>query len=308
MADATVTERASTTVLAVEGVSVSYPDGQGGRRVVVDDVSFDLRRGEMLGLAGESGSGKSTTAMAVLGLIREPGRMDAGSVLLDGTDLRALSREALRRERWQSISLVPQGAMSALNPVMRVGAQIADVIEVHERGRVGSQRIHDLLASVGLPARVAGMYPHELSGGMKQRACIAMAIALDPKVMIADEPTSALDVIVQREVAETLKAVQARLGMAVVMIGHDMALQAQLVDRVGVMCQGRLVEIGPVRAIFRTPAHPYTKLLLRAVPSLRERDWRPASDTEALRAEALELVAQRHPLTDVGPDHQAAMP
>jgi peptide/nickel transport system ATP-binding protein len=308
MADATVTERASTTVLAVDGVSVSYPDGQGGRRVVVDDVSFDLRRGEMLGLAGESGSGKSTTAMAVLGLIREPGRMDAGSVLLDGTDLRALSREALRRERWQSISLVPQGAMSALNPVMRVGAQIADVIEVHERGRGGSQRIHDLLASVGLPARVAGMYPHELSGGMKQRACIAMAIALDPKVMIADEPTSALDVIVQREVAETLKAVQARLGMAVVMIGHDMALQAQLVDRVGVMCQGRLVEIGPVRAIFRTPAHPYTKLLLRAVPSLRERDWRPASDTEALRAEALELVAQRHPLTDVGPDHQAAMP
>jgi ABC-type glutathione transport system ATPase component len=308
MADATVTERASTTVLAVDGVSVSYPDGQGGRRVVVDDVSFDLRRGEMLGLAGESGSGKSTTAMAVLGLIREPGRMDTGSVLLDGTDLRALSREALRRERWQSISLVPQGAMSALNPVMRVGAQIADVIEVHERGRAGSQRIRDLLASVGLPARVAGMYPHELSGGMKQRACIAMAIALDPKVMIADEPTSALDVIVQREVAETLKAVQARLGMAVVMIGHDMALQAQLVDRVGVMCQGRLVEIGPVRAIFRTPAHPYTKLLLRAVPSLRERDWRPASDTEALRAEALEHVAQRHPLTDVGPDHQAAMP
>jgi peptide/nickel transport system ATP-binding protein len=126
--------------------------------------------------------------------------------------------------------------------------------------------------------------------------------------MIADEPTSALDVIVQREVAETLKAVQARLGMAVVMIGHDMALQAQLVDRVGVMCQGRLVEIGPVRAIFRTPAHPYTKLLLQAVPSLRERDWRPAASTEALRAEALELVAERHPLTDVGPDHQAAMP
>ena len=307
MADAIVTERASATVLAVEGISVSYPDGQGGRRVVVDDVSFDLRRGEMLGLAGESGSGKSTTAMAVLGLIREPGRMESGSVLLDGTDLRALSREALRRERWQSISLVPQGAMSALNPVMRVGAQIADVIEVHEHARAGSQRIADLLASVGLPARVAAMYPHELSGGMKQRACIAMAIVLDPKVMIADEPTSALDVIVQREVAETLKSVQARLGMAVVMIGHDMALQAQLVDRVGVMCQGRLVEIGPVRAIFRTPAHPYTKLLLHAVPSLRERDWRPAP-IESLRAEALELVAERHPLTEVGHDHQAAMP
>ena len=308
MHDATVTARGAATVLAVDGVSVSYPDGEGGRRLVVDDVSFDLRRGEMLGLVGESGSGKSTTAMAVLGLIREPGRVESGGVLLDGADLRAMSREALRRERWRSISLVPQGAMSALNPVMRVGAQIVDVIEVHERGRVPSQRITDLLASVGLPARVAGMYPHELSGGMKQRACIAMAIALDPKVMVADEPTSALDVIVQREVAETLKAVQARLGMAVVMIGHDMALQAQLVDRVGVMCQGRLVEIGPVRAIFRTPAHPYTKLLLQAVPSLRDRDWKPVAATEALRAEALELVERRHPLADVGPDHKAALP
>jgi peptide/nickel transport system ATP-binding protein len=307
MPDAAITERAAATVLSVAGVSVSYPDGQGGRRLVVDDVGFDLRRGEMLGLVGESGSGKSTTAMAVLGLIREPGRVESGEVLLDGTDLRGLSREALRRERWRSISLVPQGAMSALNPVMRVGAQIADAIEVHERGRVSHERIVALLASVGLPERVARLYPHELSGGMKQRACIAMAIALEPKVMVADEPTSALDVIVQREVAETLKAVQARLGMAVVMIGHDMALQAQLVDRVGVMCQGRLVEIGPVRAIFRTPAHPYTKLLLRAVPSLRDRDWRPAA-TDALRAEAVELVEQRHELADVGPDHQAAMP
>jgi peptide/nickel transport system ATP-binding protein len=135
-----------------------------------------------------------------------------------------------------------------------------------------------------------------------------MAIALDPKVMVADEPTSALDVIVQREVAETLKAVQARLGMAVVMIGHDMALQAQLVDRVGVMCQGRLVEIGPVRSIFRSPAHPYTTLLLRAVPSLRDREWKPAGATDALRAEALELVAQRHPLAEIGPDHWAAIP
>jgi peptide/nickel transport system ATP-binding protein len=197
--------------------------------------------------------------------------------------------------------------MSALNPVMRVGAQIADVIEVHER-RASHARILELMASVGLPERVARLYPHELSGGMKQRACIAMAIALEPKVMVADEPTSALDVIVQREVAETLKAVQARLGMAVVLIGHDMALQAQLVDRVGVMCQGRLVEVGPVRAIFREPAHPYTKLLLRAVPSLREREWRPAAATDALRADALRLVAERHPLVDVGPDHRAAMP
>jgi peptide/nickel transport system ATP-binding protein len=308
MPEAAVTERAAATVLEAAGVSVSYPDGRGGRRLVVDDVSFELRRGEMFGLVGESGSGKSTTAMALLGLIREPGRVETGRVLLDGVDLRGLSRAALRRERWQSISLVPQGAMSALNPVMRVGAQIADVIEAHERKRTSTRRIVELLESVGLPARVARLYPHELSGGMKQRACIAMAIALDPKVMVADEPTSALDVIVQREVAETLKAVQARLGMAVVLIGHDMALQAQLVDRVGVMCQGRLVEVGPVRSIFRAPAHPYTKLLLQAVPSLREREWKPASATEALRDDALRLVAAGHPLVDVGPDHRAAMP
>jgi peptide/nickel transport system ATP-binding protein len=308
MPEPAVQLRAVASVLSVEGVSVSYPDGRGGRRLVVDGVSFELRRGEMFGLVGESGSGKSTTAMAVLGLIREPGRVEAGRVLLDGVDLRGLSREALRRERWQSISLVPQGAMSALNPVMRVGAQIADVIEVHERKRTTTQRIVALLESVGLPPRVARLYPHELSGGMKQRACIAMAIALDPKVMVADEPTSALDVIVQREVAETLKSVQARLGMSVVLIGHDMALQAQLVDRLGVMCQGRLVEVGPVRSVFREPAHPYTKLLLQAVPSLRERAWRPAAATEALRAEALRLVAEGHPLVDIGPDHRAAMP
>lgn len=309
MADATVTptEAPATTVLTVEGLTVSYPIAGGGRRRVVEDVGFELRRGEMLGLVGESGSGKSTTAMSVLGLIQPPGRIESGRVDLDGVDLRALSREQLRRRRWSEISLVPQGAMSALNPVMKVGAQIADVIEVHEGRRAAGRRIDDLLGSVGLPARTARMYPHELSGGMKQRVCIAMAIALDPKVMVADEPTSALDVIVQRAVAETLKDVQTRLGMAIVIIGHDMALQAQLVDRVGVMCRGRLVEIGPVRSIFRSPRHPYTRLLLGAVPSLRERDWRPASATQALREEALALVEAGHPLADVGPDHKAAI-
>ena len=293
-------------VLRVEGLTVTYRGEEGSLRAV-DDVSFALHHGEMLGLVGESGSGKSTTAMAILGLIKEPGRIDAGRVVLDGTDLRALRGDALRRERWRSLSLVPQGAMSALNPVMRVGAQIADVIEVHERGAVSGQRIRELLDSVGLPERVVRMYPHELSGGMKQRVCIAMAIALEPKVMVADEPTSALDVIVQRAVAETLKAVQARLGTAVLVIGHDMALQAQLVDRIGVMCRGRLVEIGPVRSIFRSPAHPYTKLLLQAVPSLRDRDWRPAAATQTLRDEAMRLVDQGHALAEVADEHLAAV-
>jgi peptide/nickel transport system ATP-binding protein len=293
-------------VLRVEGLTVTYRGDEGSLRAV-DDVSFELRRGEMLGLAGESGSGKSTTAMAILGLIKEPGRVDAGRVVLDGTDLRELGREQLRRERWRSISLVPQGAMSALNPVLRIGEQVADVIEVHEERAPSTQRIHELLGSVGLPERVVRMHPHELSGGMKQRVCIAMAIALEPKVMVADEPTSALDVIVQRAVAETLKAVQARLGTAVLVIGHDMALQAQLVDRIGVMCRGRLVEIGPVRSVFRAPAHPYTKLLLQAVPSLRDRGWRPAAATQILRDEAMRMVGERHALAEVGPEHLAAV-
>jgi peptide/nickel transport system ATP-binding protein len=293
-------------VLRVDGLTVTYRGEEGSQRAV-DDVSFALRHGEMLGLVGESGSGKSTTAMAILGLIKEPGRVDSGRVVLDGTDLRSLRGDALRRERWRSISLVPQGAMSALNPVMRVGDQIADVIEAHERGAASARRIHELLDSVDLPERVMRMYPHELSGGMKQRVCIAMAIALEPKVMVADEPTSALDVIVQRAVAETLKAVQSRLGTAVLVIGHDMALQAQLVDRIGVMCRGRLVEIGPVRAIFRSPAHPYTKLLLQAVPSLRDRDWRPAAATQILRDEAMRLVDEGHPLAEVADDHLAAV-
>jgi peptide/nickel transport system ATP-binding protein len=293
-------------VLEVEGLTVTYHGEEGSLRAV-DDVSFVLREGEMLGLVGESGSGKSTTAMAILGLIKEPGRVEGGRVVLDGTDLRALRRDELRRERWRSISLVPQGAMSALNPVMRVGDQIADVIEVHERNAPSARRLHELLGSVGLPERVVRMYPHELSGGMKQRVCIAMAIALEPKVMVADEPTSALDVIVQRAVAETLKAVQSRLGTAVLVIGHDMALQAQLADRIGVMCRGRLVEIGPVRSIFRAPAHPYTKLLLQAVPSLRDRDWRPAAATQSLRDEAMRLIDERHALAEVGDDHLAAV-
>jgi peptide/nickel transport system ATP-binding protein len=289
-------------VLCVERLSVSY-----GRVRAVDDVDFGVRRAEMLGLVGESGAGKSTVALALLGLIKAPGRVDAGRIVLDGVDLRALGREELRRRRWASISLVPQGAMSALNPVMRVGTQIADVIEVHEGQRPSRERIVELLASVGLPQRATRMYPHELSGGMRQRVCIAMAIALGPAVVVADEPTSALDVIAQRAVAQTLKAIQERLGTAIVLIGHDMALQAQVADRIGVMCRGRLVEIGPVHSIFRAPAHPYTRLLLQAVPSLRDRAWQPNAATEELRDEAQQLIAERPAMTEVGADHLAAI-
>jgi peptide/nickel transport system ATP-binding protein len=297
----------SDDVLRVLDLTVQYATAP---RPAVDGVAFALRRGELLGLVGESGSGKTTTAMAILGLIRPSGRVIRGSVMLDDADMLTLQGRDLRRVRWSSISLVPQGAMNALVPVLRVEDQISDVITAHE-GRLGKarlrERVHELLATVELPARVATMYPHELSGGMKQRVCIAMAIALGPRVVVADEPTSALDVVVQRAVAETLADVQRRLGMAVLLIGHDMALQAQLADRVGVMWQGRLVEIGPVRRIFHAPAHPYTQLLLRASPSLRDRHWRPPSEVAELRARAQQLVEQGAVLRTISDDHLAAV-
>ena len=207
--------------------------------------------------------------------------------------------------------------MNALNPVMRVGDQIRDVIEAHEgrqERRAVDRRIVGLLDSVGLPDRVVRAYPHELSGGMKQRACIAMAIALEPALIIADEPTSALDVVVQRAVAETLKDVQGRLGASVILIGHDLGLQAQLVDRIGVMYRGRLVEVGPARDLFHAPRHPYTELLVRSVPSLRAGVGEDSLTGAGARARALAEASDRlaatgiPPLRPVGPDHMVALP
>jgi oligopeptide/dipeptide ABC transporter ATP-binding protein len=185
--------------------------------------------------------------------------------------------------RWNKISLIPQGAMNSLNPIMRVKNQIADVIETHQ-GRQPKQarkeRILELLNVVGLPGRVYNMYPHELSGGMKQRVCIAMAIALGPTLVIADEFTSALDVVVQRVVAQTMMEVKDRLGVSMILIGHDMGLVAQLVDRVAVMYAGNMMEIAPVKAIFKNPLHPYTQLLIESIPSIKER--KPLKVTEGL--------------------------
>jgi ABC-type dipeptide/oligopeptide/nickel transport system ATPase component len=207
--------------------------------------------------------------------------------------------------------------MNALNPVMRVGDQLRDVIETHE-GRSGrrtlEERIAGLFASVGLPAQAARSYPHELSGGMKQRVCVAMAVALKPDLIIADEPTSALDVVVQRAVAETLRSVQRQIGASVILIGHDLGLQAQLVHRLGVMYRGRLVEIGPTRELFHRPQHPYTELLVSSAPSIRSTDRGGSVIGAAARARELADAADRlvtsglPPLRTVGPDHLAALP
>ena len=263
----------SEPILRVEGLRVAFDHPQGLVQAV-DDVSFALSPGERFGLAGESGSGKSTLALSILRLIKPPGRIEAGEVWLAGVRLGDLDEDGMRALRLAGIALVPQGSMNSLNPVLRIGGQIGDALAEHRPSltrREQERHIAALVAEVGLPESVARMYPHELSGGMKQRACIAIAICLRPKVIIADEPTSALDVVVQRQVMATLARVQQELGAAVILVGHDIGLMAQFVDRLAVMYAGRLVEVAPIAEIIRRPRHPYTRALIASRPSLDTR-------------------------------------
>jgi peptide/nickel transport system ATP-binding protein len=265
------TER--SVVLDVRGLRVHYETPRGDV-IAVNGVSFKIYAGETLGLVGESGCGKTTTAMALLRLVQPPGRIVSGQAILEDVDLVALTERELREVRWSKLALIPQGAMNSLNPVMRISTQIIDGIETHEGKRPHKEikeRVLQLLNMVGLPARVYDMYPHELSGGMKQRVCIAMAIALTPTLVIADEPTSALDVVVQRVVAQTLLDIKRKMEVSMILIGHDMGLQAQLVDRIAVMYAGNMVEVSPVKDAFAEPLHPYTQLLIASIPSIKER-------------------------------------
>ena len=261
-------------ILQVKGLQVYY-DTREGQVNAVNNVSFALEKDERFGLVGESGSGKTTMATALMRLIKAPGRIKGGEVLLDGKDLLKLSNEKMRQARSTEISMIPQGAMNSLNPVMRIRDQMIDTLRDHGVKRTKSEFrkwASELLERVGLPKEVAGMYPHELSGGMKQRVAIATGICLNPKIIIADEPTSALDVVVQREVMTTLRLVQKELGASVIMIGHDMGLMAQFTDRIGVMYAGKLVEVASVRDIFNKPLHPYTQLLIASLPSLEAKE------------------------------------
>ena len=269
-------------VLRVENLSVHY-DTPSGAVIACNDVSFNVYKGELIGLIGESGFGKSTTAMAILRLVQPPGKIVNGRVLIGERDLVPLNAKELRNVRWRELALVPQGAMNSLNPLMKIKDQIGDAIETHEGKQPKKelkQRILQLFTDVGLPSRIYDMYPHELSGGMKQRACIAMGIALKPPLIIADEPTSALDVIVQRIVAQTILDIRERLNVSMIIIGHDMGLMAQLVDRLAIMYAGNMVEIAPVENAFAEPLHPYTQLLIESIPSITER--KPLKLTEGL--------------------------
>jgi len=239
----------------------------------VDGVNFHVKPGIKAGLVGESGSGKSSIALSILRMIRPPGTVQ-GQIILDGVDLISLSKEEMRRARMTKLAMIPQGAMNILNPVMRVENQIMDALADHDirlNKAEQKERVAQLLDLVELPGNVARMYPHELSGGMKQRVCVAISISLGPKFLIADEPTSALDVVIQRQVMDTITGLVKDLNLSMILIGHDMGLMAQAVDRLAVMYAGKLAEVGDVKPMFTDPMHPYTQALIESLPTLGAR-------------------------------------
>lgn len=263
-------------VLAVRDLAVDY-----GVVRAVDGVSFDVHEGEILGLAGESGSGKSTIAQAVLRLLGASAAITRGQVHVDGTDVLAIGprdSDALRAYRWRVVSLVMQSAMSALNPVLTVGEHLIDTVRAHPpwpSEAIAGRRAAELLELVGIPANRLASYPHQLSGGMRQRVGIALALALTPRLVLMDEPTTALDVVVQRALLQRVLALQEQQRFAMVFITHDLSLLLELADRVGVLYAGQMVEIGPSEALRDAPAHPYTRGLLAAIPSVSGPPVRP---------------------------------
>ena len=257
-------------LLEVENLRIRFAI-ESGSVSAVDGVSFRLESGEALGIAGESGCGKTTTALSLVGLLPANGRIEEGAIRLYGIDLVPKSESALRRYRWREISIVFQGAMNALNPVQRVVDQITEPLE--ERLGMGAKdarrRAGELLELVGIPRKRGRAYPHELSGGMRQRAMIAMALACDPAIVIGDEPTTALDVMVQAQILELLEGLRHKLGLSLILITHDLSVIAETCDRVLIMYAGRVAEEGRVEEVFRRPRHPYTQKLLSSFPNIQ---------------------------------------
>ncbi len=237
----------------------------------VDGVSFQLDHGEALGIAGESGCGKTTTALSLLRLLPANARIEEGSIRLYGIDLVPKSENALRRYRWREISIVFQGAMNALNPVHRLRDQSAEPLRerLNLEAKAARRKAGDLLELVGIPRKRGSAFPHELSGGMRQRAMIAMALACDPAIMIGDEPTTALDVMIQAQILDLLERLRAELGLSLILITHDLSVIAETCDKVLIMYAGRVAEEGPVETMFTRPRHPYTQKLLAAFPNIQ---------------------------------------
>ena len=253
------------TLVEVRGLKVNY-----GPVRAVDGIDLVIRSGEVVGLAGESGCGKTTVASAIMQILRPPARISGGSILFRGDDLVGKSAEELRRYRWRNVSMVFQSAMNALNPVMRVGDQFVDAMQAHEKidKKAALTRAGELLESVGIDKRRLRSYPHELSGGMRQRVTIAIALSLSPELIILDEPTTALDVVVQREILQQLDALKRDYGFAVLFITHDLSLLLEFADRIAIMYAGEIVESASAQTLQAAPEHPYTRGLLASFPPL----------------------------------------
>jgi peptide/nickel transport system ATP-binding protein len=264
-------EETAGPVLQVKDLTMHYQTRQGTVKAV-DGISFELARGEVLGLVGESGCGKTSIAVTLMKLLPDNALILKGQVLLDGQDLMTMDDTTLRKYRWRRISMIFQAAMNSLNPVHRVGDQIVEAIEAHDMAatlKEAQETVDRLFRLVGLDPRLTDRYPHEFSGGMRQRAVIAMALACQPDVIVADEPTTALDVIVQDRILRQIKEIQTDLNMSMIYITHDIAVVAEVTDRIGVMYAGKLVELGSTADVFERPIHPYTKALLSVFPSIR---------------------------------------
>jgi peptide/nickel transport system ATP-binding protein len=259
----------TTPILSVRNLVVEYQTRRGGC-CAVDGISFDILPNEVFGLAGESGSGKSTLAHSITRLIKPPGHVVGGKIKFMEFDLLNMDAESLRDFRWRHISIVSQAAMNALNPVMTVGAQIMDVILAHEEvsKEKAYQRALELLHLVGIDKKRISSYPHQLSGGMRQRAVIAIALALNPELIILDEPTTALDVVVQRQILEQIQLLQEQFRFSILYITHDLSLLVEFAHRIAIMYAGEIVEIAPSAQIFKNPKHPYTVRLMRSFPAI----------------------------------------
>jgi peptide/nickel transport system ATP-binding protein len=266
-------------ILSVRNLRVEFPTRRASL-VALDDVSFDIARGEILGVVGESGAGKSVTGAAIMGLLEPPGRMTGGEIRLDDTRIDNLEISQLRRIRGKRIGMVFQDPLTSLNPVFRIGAQIVETMRAHSDISETSARTRAiaLLAEVGIPApeNRIDAYPHELSGGMRQRVVLALVLCTEPELIIADEPTTALDVSVQAQIIALIKALARNRGTSVMLITHDMGVIAEAADRVAVMYAGRVVEIGPVREVLKNPKHPYARGLMGAIPTLAKKGDRLA--------------------------------
>ncbi|WP_210483836.1 ABC transporter ATP-binding protein [Microvirga antarctica] len=313
-------------ILTVSGLKVRFGNEQSGVRAV-DDVSFTVGKGETLGVVGESGSGKSVTGLSLIRLISKPGRVVGGSIDFDGRDILAMSDSEIRDVRGREISMIFQDPMTSLNPVLTIGRQITEILEVQEgmRGGRAKARAIELLSLVGIPSpeRRLGDYPHHFSGGMRQRVMIAIAVACKPRLLIADEPTTALDVTIQAQILDILKNLQREFGMALILITHDLGVVAGMADRIAVMYGGRIVEQGSTDCVFEEPRMPYTVGLLRSTPRLDRPDEDRLTPIRGLPAEPVGQanfcrfaprcdIAQQlclreaPPLRQVRPDHMAA--